>query len=281
MSERAYSKELKRIMTASEAVDFSAKGELKDSRAFCCSDKKCGIDLTCTNWRNIKGKRKYFVPSSKEDLHVIGCDEVSQRDNTEQIGRETKEILSEVKKNGIIIMLTSPDRNTKENGNSEDVVDIARSKNGYIYKKNDEEKREKYEGRRAARVESFVELYHRNDVDHKKRIIRISGKTYSLDELFIPSTDELIEDEYRIFFGKALINTSFKSGMLEINFIESNLPAIYTNVNCLKKIGNGNKVKKRIDTNDSVMAYFRGRCKENKFESFNDRNYKDLYFELD
>lgn len=66
MSERAYSKELKRIMTASEAVALSAKGELKDPRAFCCCDIKCGIDLTCTNWGNNKGIRKYFVPSCKD-----------------------------------------------------------------------------------------------------------------------------------------------------------------------------------------------------------------------
>ncbi len=49
---------------------------------------------------------------------------MSQRENMEQIGREITEIVSEVKKNGIITMLTSPDRNTKENGNSEDKVDI-------------------------------------------------------------------------------------------------------------------------------------------------------------
>jgi len=179
MSERAYSKEFKRIMTASEAVEFSARGKLKNPRAFCCCDKKCGIDLTCTNWGNIEGIRKYFVPSNKDALHVIGCDEVSQRENMEQIGRETREIISEVKKNGIITMLTSPDRNTKENESSEDEVDISKRKNGYIYKKNSEEKRERYEGRRAARVETFVELYHRNDVDHEARIIRINGKMYS------------------------------------------------------------------------------------------------------
>jgi len=112
--------------------------------------------------------------------------------------------------------------------------------------------------------------------------------------LFVSSTDEPIDDEYRIYFGQALIKTSFKSGMLKIHFLEGKLPLIYTNITCLKKIGNGNKVKKKIDTSEEVIVYFRGKCKRNKielfnyknykdfhFESFNDKNYKDLYFELD
>lgn len=278
MSERAYSKELKRIMTASEAVTLSAEGKLKNSRAFNCCDKKCGIDLTCTNWGNKDGIRKYFVPSCNDELHVIGCDEVSQRENVEQIGREIKEIVNEIEKNGIITMLTSPDRNTKENGDSEDKVETPKGVNGYAYKDNGQEKGKKSESRRAARVEAFVELYHRKDVDQKKRIIRINGNMYSLEELFISSSDEPVDDKMGIYFGQAVINSSFKPGMLEIQFKNSKLPVIYTNVNCLKKIRNGSRAKKKIDTNDRITVYFRGSFKGKKIIPFNDKNYKDLCF---
>ena len=56
----------------------------------------------------------------------------------------------------------------------------------------------------------------------------------------------------------------------------------YRRVNSLKKISNGRKVKKYIDTKESVITYFRGVYKKgtNKFEPYNDKYFKDLYFEI-
>lgn len=114
MSERAYSYELGMNISAKKAVELSECNQLKDERAFCCSDKKCGIMLTCTNWKNVKGKRFYFVPSHNDELHVIGCDEVEKKEERLQIEKEIKDIVNEVKSNGIITMMVSPDKNTKE-----------------------------------------------------------------------------------------------------------------------------------------------------------------------
>ena len=114
MSERAYSFELCKNISAKEAVELSEKESLSNERAFCCCDKKCGILLTCTNWKNTSGKRFYFVPSHNDELHVIGCDEVGKKEERQQIEKEIKEISEEVKNNGIITMMVSPDKNTKE-----------------------------------------------------------------------------------------------------------------------------------------------------------------------
>lgn len=113
MSERAYSFELCKNILAKEAVELSERESLSNERAFCCCDKKCGILLTCTNWKNTSGKRFYFVPSHNDELHVIGCDEVEKKEERQQIEKEIKDIIEEVKNNGFITMMVSPDKNTK------------------------------------------------------------------------------------------------------------------------------------------------------------------------
>lgn len=50
-----------------------------------------------------------------------------------------------------------------------------------------------------------------------------------------------------------------------------------------KKISNGAKAMKYINTNKSVKTYFRGiyKSKKGKFEPYNDKYFKDLYFEIE
>ena len=158
MSERAYSFELCKNISAKEAVELSEKECLSNERAFCCSDKRCGILLTCTSWKNTSGKRFYFVPSHNDELHVIGCDEVGKKEERQQIEKEIKEISEEVKNNGIVTMMVSPDKNTEEAEGRQDVEKIPLKETGYSYKRENEYRGSKYEGRRAARIEAFVEF---------------------------------------------------------------------------------------------------------------------------
>lgn len=69
--------------------------------------------------------------------------------------------------------------------------------------------------------------------------------------------------------------------MIEITYLNSSHPSIYTNIDSLKKISNDSKIKKYINTNKSIMTYFRGIYKQekSKFEPYNDKYFKDLYFE--
>ena len=281
MSERAYSKELKKIVSGDEAVRLSFEGRINDERAFCCADKKCGIALTCTNWRNIKGKRKYFVPSKRDELHVIGCDEVNQKEEKQQIDIEVRSAVSEVKKNGIITMLLSPDRNTKKPGADGTDVSLP-GKDAYTYKNNKRTEETKSEGQRAARIETFIELYYRADVDNREKRVRINGKMYSLDDIFISSEKGLEDGRFGIYYGEAFIKTSFKPEMVEIVFVNSLFPKIYTNKNSLIKIKNGKEVKQFLEKNQTFVAFFRATYnkKRNLFMPFNDRNYKDLCFEI-
>ena len=131
MSERAYSLELNKNISAKEAVELSKSNKLNDVRAFRCCNTKCKISLTCTNWKNPEGKRIYFVPSHNDELHVIGCDEVGKKEERQQIEKEKKEIIKEVKNNGIITMMESRDKNTKEVDNVQDTDDTQRNEKLY------------------------------------------------------------------------------------------------------------------------------------------------------
>ena len=70
--------------------------------------------------------------------------------------------------------------------------------------------------------------------------------------------------------------------MVEIVFGNSLFPKIYTNKNSLIKIKNGKEVKQFLEKNQTFVAFFRATYnkKRNLFMPFNDRNYKDLCFEM-
>lgn len=86
---------------------------------------------------------------------------------------------------GIITMMVSPDKNTKEVEIGQDVEKIPSKETGYSYKRENENRGSKYEGRRAARIEAFVELFNSGKVDRNIEVICVKGKMYSLNELFL------------------------------------------------------------------------------------------------
>lgn len=84
-----------------------------------------------------------------------------------------------------------------------------------------------------------------------------------------------------MFYGKAIISTGFKEGMLQIDFVKHGNLRVYSNIDAVVKRSNGKIVKKYIDKDKDVNVYLRGkiildRSKE-KFVPYNDSVYKDLY----
>jgi len=121
-------------------------------------------------------------------------------------------------------------------------------------------------------------------VDRNIEVICVKGKMYSLNELFSSSNKVPEDGAFGIFYGDAKIKKcGFNKDMIEITYLNSSLPSIYTNIDSLKKISNGAKAMKYINTNKSVKTYFRGiyKSKKGKFEPYNDKYFKDLYFEIE
>ena len=64
----------------------------------------------------------------------------------------------------------------------------------------------------------------------------------------------------------------------KLNFVNSQYPKVYTNPNKLKERAGTRNIVEVIETGPKIV-YFRGRLnsKTEKFESFNDKFYKDLH----
>ncbi|MEH7734693.1 hypothetical protein [Bacillus pumilus] len=277
MAERAYSLELKESISAKYASKLSCEGKLLDERQFRCSDTNCNIRLTCTNWGK-NGKRYYFTPSSLDELHIIGCTEMSISEAKDQAKKEADSAKEIIKKNGIIQMTKSISRTASKITVTEDV---SSSKNSDVILSTPNNKTRR-ESRHLYSIASFVDLYEDTTVDNLNQFISIDNLKISLDELFLSAKNHYFPQETnRIFYGKALIRTaSFGKNMLEIEFQNSNLPKIYSNITIMSKRPTTSKLLVYLDKENLTTVYFRGKLinKGTKLESFNDKVYKDIYF---
>lgn len=280
MAERAYSCELNRDIWAKDAVNMSVKGSLRDERAFRCCDEKCRIVLTCTNWKNSNGKRFYFVPSHNREAHVAGCNAVEPQKESKQ-ARRVRNTTSAIKNNNILTMVRVSDKRERRLDSSQADDELTLNKISVSYKEQNANYDTKQENSRISKMAIWVERYNKAGAA-KDSIINVYGKKRSLNSLFI-SCDTVIEnDVFGIFYGSALITRhETKEGMIRITFVNSKFPPIYTNVGALCPSVNGIDIGKYVDTDESVETYFRGTYKkgENKFYSYNDRFYLDLYFQ--
>ncbi|PID21905.1 hypothetical protein CSV61_06715 [Sporosarcina sp. P3] len=279
MAERAYSIELKKDISAKQASDYSIKGELYDMRAFQCSDSNCQIHMTCTNW-NRKGVRYYFTPSSQDELHVIGCSELSTKEIKEQEKLESNLAKESIRKNGMIKMTKSMGK-----AKSQDKTDMKTEFTGErMNQSTSPTTKKKSEARHVYPIASFVNLFEDATVDNDSQIVAIEKEQISLNDLFIQSKANFIPYGcMRIIYGEAVIRTAdFGKDMLEIEFLNSKLPKVYSNIKSISKNKSVSDVKNHLDTNKTVVVYYRGKLIKNgstfKFVSFNYQVFKDIHF---
>ncbi|MBD8006838.1 hypothetical protein [Bacillus norwichensis] len=277
MSERAYSLELDRNISAKQASDFSIKGRLHDRRAFQCSNPNCRINMTCTNW-NKKGIRYFFTPSSQDELHVIGCSELSEKEVKEQEKLESDLAKESIQKNGLIKMTKSVGK-AKSNDKTNLTTEFP---SGQTNRTTNSNSKMKSESRHVYPIASFVNLFEDPELDKDSQIIAIENEKISLNELFLESKNNFVPYNCtRIIYGEAVIRTAeIGDNMLEIEFINSKLPKIYSNIKSVSENKSTSELKKFLNTNQKVVVYYRGKLIKNgtKFESFNDSVFKDIYF---
>lgn len=277
MSERAYSLELEKNISAKQASEYSIKGLLHDRQAFQCSNPNCRINMTCTNW-NRNGIRYFFTPSSQDELHVIGCSELSEKEIKEQDKLESNLAKKSIRKNKLIKMTKSVGR-AKGNDKSNLITESLGEKTN---KKNKTNNKVKSEVRHVYPIASFIDLFEDPELDKNSQIITIGYEKLSLNELFVSSRNNFVPYNCtRIIYGEALIRTAkFGDDMLEIEFINSKLPKIFSNISTMSKNKSTSDLKKYLDTNKKVVVYYLGKLTKNgkKFESFNDYVFKDIYF---
>jgi len=278
MSERAYSIECNKEISAKEASELSRRGDLSDSKGFHCSDPDCAIDLTCTNW-NKRGKKYYFTPSSKDELHIVGCSQISVSEAREQSHREAQGAKKTIKKNGVIKMTKSNNR-ARTNIGATSVPTTSGSGNSSSGLNASTKTKKEY--RHMYSIASFVDLFSDNDVDNNSQFVSIDGNTLSLNTLFVPTTSKSFTwGVNRIFYGEALLKSSLKNnGMLEIEFRDCIFPKVYSNISMLSKRSVTSNILNFLDKNVYATVYVRGKLIDSgkTLKSFNDKVYKDLLF---
>ena len=276
MVERAYSLELSETISALEAQKYSLEGRLNSEKQFRCIDNNCEIPLTCTNWKRRSGKRFYFKPSHNDELHVEGCTCISPQEVKEQVNKEVFVAKGIISDSGIISVKKSLSKAKVNGGKSVASLDTAEhstTSSGTNILRN------QVQDRQLSAVATFVELYKDPQIDNNVRNIRIEGELLSLNEYFVDTTGQIVEDKQRIFYGQALVSIAdFNSDMLQIEFIGSDYPKVYSSVERIKERSNTKNIADLIGENPEYI-YFRGKLdsQNNKFKSFNDKFYKDLY----
>ncbi|KXU03341.1 hypothetical protein [Streptococcus oralis] len=276
MVERAYSLEVKKTISAFEAQKYSLEGRLNSEKNFRCIDQDCQIPLTCTNWKKKDGKRFYFKPSHNDELHVEGCTCISPQEVKDQVSKEFIGAKGTVSDGGIISVKKSLSK-ARVTGDtvvgSLDIAEQSRNSSRTNISSNQLQDRQFYS------VATFVELYENPQIDNNVRNIRIEGELISLNEYFVDTTGHIVEDRQRIFYGLAWVSIAdFNPDMLQIEFIGSDYPKVFSNIERIKERSNTKNIADLIDKEPEYI-YFRGKLnsKTKKFESFNDKFYKDLY----
>ncbi|MCY6356006.1 hypothetical protein [Clostridium sp. ZS2-4] len=279
MSERAYSLEKKDRMTAKKASSLAYRKELNDKRAFICCDENCQIGLTCSNWGILNGKKYYFRPSSNDELHIIGCTEISSDEEKTQIEQEKNCAKTTINKNGLIKMTKSVNKARTDIGVHQGNEDAPMNS---VHKRADGKPAgTKQESRNLYSVASFVDLYSDAEINHTDKNIMVDNELLSLNELFVDLQSTVEFDKFRIFYGKAIISKGFKEGMLQIDFVQHENLRVYSNIDAVIKRSNGKIVKKYLDKNKDVYVYLRGKITSDglkeRFVPYNDSVYKDLF----
>ncbi|HFI0509672.1 TPA: hypothetical protein ACGO5E_001813 [Streptococcus suis] len=276
MVERAYSLEFNRELDAKKASEYSLTKRLKSAKEFRCLDKDCQIPLTCTNWEKTDGKRYFFRPSHNNEPHIEGCKCITPQEIQEQVKKEVSEGKQTILQSGVISVKKSVSKAKTNNSMKTEGSADDKTINGIFGEKKN---LSQSQDRPLSSLATFVELFNDEEVDNSAQLLRIDGELISLNDYFVAVVDSPVKDKNRIFFGEANISkTSFGEDMLEIEFIKSDYPKIYSNITQIQERANTRNIADLIGS-DPVTIYFRGllHSKDNKFKSFNDTFYKDLY----
>lgn len=277
MVESAYSLEFNRELDAKKASEYSLTKSLKSDKAFRCLDKDCNIPLTCTNWEKQSGKRFFFRPSHNDEPHVEGCTCITPQEIQEQVKKEVSKGRQTILQSGVISVKKSVSKAKTNNSMKNEGSTVDKTINAIFGEKRNSSQSQ---DRQLSSLATFVELFNDQDIDHDKPQIRVDGKLISLNDYFVDVTNSnLVKDKNRIFFGMAEVSVAnFNEEILQIKFINSQYPNVYINLNKLKERAGTRNIVEVIETGFKIV-YFRGKLnsKTKKFESFNDKFYKDLY----
>lgn len=282
MVKRAYSKILKKHLSVEDAHKLSLTKELSDPRAFICSDNKCRINLTCTNWNTLlkKNSKLYFKPSCNKELHVSACSEAGMKEEKVRSNYELKQATATVQKDGLIVLRKISNLTNTINDTDSNTTANATNNNRSNFEVSHDSS-QKNESSYVTSLLTLIEMYNDNIFNNTSKILKVAGSIISLDELFLnlDINKNVSSNKLNIFYGKAILQTFEKNeDMIEVKFINTSLTNLYSNKQSIYRSFNGKVAKRIIDKKIPITVYFRGFLDKNKkWNAFNGKVYKDIY----
>lgn len=187
MYDKAYSKEINRIVNTTEADILYSKNQIRNKTQFICIDENCGCPLTCANLEKPKNLRKrdpYFRISKKEYPHSESCS-VTNGTYKNLIGESELETETEQKVSDLLPDVFHTERPPHHSEESKTELDKTNGK--YIYQNTTKgSKPIKATNHTYYNLGDLVSKYFKlkeNKLYQNRQII-IDGRTLSYAELF-------------------------------------------------------------------------------------------------
>ncbi|MCD1125203.1 hypothetical protein LPW36_04035 [Jinshanibacter sp. LJY008] len=216
--EKAFSLDMNKTMTATEADYYYPKGAIRSKFSFKCPDLYCDAQITCANLDRAKNKRKvdpyYRTVSDHSDTCSIAKDLQTQKGTRSTYDDDYSD--ADVYIENAFRLNLRPLSNTRpENDETDDDSGRTNSIRGRQQTTDASVKRKR---QRRKTVSSLVASYLNGDNFE----VQLPGAgSITLREMFIEIDEQQIgdfEDELRIYYGKAWINKSPNGNGFSVRF---------------------------------------------------------------
>lgn len=291
--ENAYSKELRKIISAIKANQFCRDGKLNDNRAFMCiGSNDCKVQLTCVNFSktpNEWGQTPHFKLSNKQSYHSPNCKYAQEKIVTR---KQSSANLKSIKKSGnFTLILGTNGFNKPKNDNP---IISGKSNNANIASYNKSSSSTKRTQQKNSNTKSFrtlIDIYQSEEYDNSTTTIKINSSSRTLENLFF-NLDVTREINYKlhVYYGKAIIfERNPKDNYYIIKFITKQFytsknktitdkPSILVFKDQITNHKHLKLIKKYVNTNHIFTCYYFGYPKLHNFINFDiGKNYYNLF----
>lgn len=203
--EKAFSKDIKKNITAQEADNQFERNIIRSKFNFSCPDKNCNASVTCANLERPKAQRKrkpYYKVVSEHSPQCEIAKDIKYQKRSTTIQSDLYSSEDEYRDNAIRLNLQSPCVRRPKVDNSMNNSSDEQEK----IKKRNENESSKRKIQATKTLSSLIDSY----LAQESLDIQLPGKgTINIKNLFIEVNGQNLKnltDHFRIYFGKAWFN---------------------------------------------------------------------------
>lgn len=281
MTERAYSEELKKEVSADEAWKLKNQGRLKDRQGFHCFDKECGVRLTFYGWDSPEVSHRFTIQNRDiSGHHIRGCMAVGPEEEKTQRKEEIDDIEESISVGKALVLGNTLSRETSSGPRNDDTSVSIEQRDAEVDRVDSSEENKKTQKRHVNELANIVDMFNSPDISNKFffatrfRMQKKSGAPVKglvgsrcLEEIFF-DMDRGVNPEpnfVHIFYGKAHLKypewatKSSQKNIVQVVYDSNSELEILTNRIKLKRVLRGeNTVDGLLRSGESFELYFEG-----------------------